>query len=783
MTKVFQQKKRIFAALLAGSAVILAFRLFGPWEKLFAEWDKSPAPYHFVSLRNCSDDQIARFMSGAKRVDSFHEEGSPDSNFPEPLWKTDPKTAALAFAEANRSPTHRKNFQLWVDSNPSLTAPDAGWLVFDDFSGQTVLRFGVGQPFLLHAATSSLGMASNRYVDGEKHEQQLIPLSSDEARFLAHTSFWLEHLKSMPTNKNYHPSSIHSSHESFGTLEWEIDKQGHHQIQGTLWGAIADRWRGDYNEEAQVNLAHYLLSEALPKHLGKRWEKPTRITYDSHNLPLAERLKPQNDPASQAKLTQIILTALARHETEPLPAKGLIALASCAGDAGLIATLPAWESLNAKLPPPTADEIEFTTLNAQFRFTYPAPTDPDERKKWQRHEALETALKHDFLTQVRPPLTQAIRQLHSIGQPARLRELAESKDDSAMWALRQLYQLQPDAYAEVLIRRFSTDDPRFRRSTFETLANVNPAAAGRLRDSLTDNEQAELLFEITDFERSDDPSRAQTRVSALLKIVEQPTEKILANGNPSPSQRREAITQLAKLPLNPADQKRFEGLLVNELLFPETLEIYGKCAISAAADAIVVQPNPDRFWDALYAAASAESGHFEFHSLIDALTTLALAKPQPQLSQIAELLRPRLRKHEGQIERLFPVIHALDLQSLKREIEFLATSGPIVADGEVTNSCKNDPDTPCLHRYHSARHISALWQEPDVDTRARMWTALVINSPYDFSGTGTIPSCLRDRCRSAIAAASPEIYQQLVAKARATSDLPREISEWLAGFP
>lgn len=748
-----------------------------------AGWNNSPVPYHFVSLRHCSDEEIARFMSGAKRVDSLHEAGAPDSNFPEPLWKTDPKSAAFAFAEANRSPTHRKNFQLWTDSNPTLTPPDAGWLVLDDFSDLTVLRFGVDQPFLLHATTSNLGMSANGYVDGEKHALQLIPLSPDEARFLAHTLFWLAHLKSMCTDKDYHVSFIHSSHASFGTLEWEIDKQPRHEIQGTLWEAIADRWRSDYDEETQVNLAHYLLSEALPKHLGKRWEQPTRVAYDSHKLPLAERLKSQDDPAAQAKLTQIIFAALARHETEPLPAKALIALAQCAGDAGLAATLPALEALTAKLPPATADEAEFTALDAEFRFTYTAPTDPDERKKWNRHQSLKPAFEHDFLTQVRRPLTQAIRQLRVLGQLATLRELAESKDDSAMWALRQLYQLQPDAYAEALIHRFATDDARYRHSIFETLATLHPAATRRLRDSLTDMEQAELLFEITEFERSDDPSRTQSRIPKLLEIVEKPTEKVLVNGYPVSSQRGPAITLLAKLPLNPTDQNRFEGLLVNELLFPETLEIYGKCAINAAAEAIVVQPDPDRFWDALYGAASAETGYFEFRSLLDALATLARAKPEPHLSQIAELLSPRIQNHKGQIEGLFPVVLALDLRSLAPVIEHFATSGPNVPDGEVTNSCKNDPDNPCLHRYHSARHVSALWQEPDADTRARMWTALVMISPYDFSGKGTIPSCLRDRCRSAIAAASPELYKQLVAKARATSHLPGEISDWLAGFP
>ncbi len=57
--------------------------------------------------------------------------------------------------------------------------------------------------------------------------------------------------------------------------------------------------------------------------------------------------------------------------------------------------------------------------------------------------------------------------------------------------------------------------------------------------------------------------------------------------------------------------------------------------------------------------------------------------------------------------------------------------------------------------------ISALWLEPDADTRARMWTALQLNSRYEFMGESTIPSSLRARYNSAMKAASPELRSQL----------------------
>ncbi|MEI6176065.1 MAG: hypothetical protein WCS43_04165 [Verrucomicrobiota bacterium] len=78
--------------------------------------------------------------------------------------------------------------------------------------------------------------------------------------------------------------------------------------------------------------------------------------------------------------------------------------------------------------------------------------------------------------------------------------------------------------------------------------------------------------------------------------------------------------------------------------------------------------------------------------------------------------------------------------------------------------------------------MSALWLEADDYTRARMWAALLLVFHYDFSGTKTIPSSLRGRCRSAIVATTPEIRKHLVAMIRSNSRFPSEISRWVGAL-
>ncbi len=799
---------RKLAILLAVLALFVAFRFLGPWEKSMEQWRKSqpPAPYRFESLKNLCDEEIAKFMSGTTSADSRHPADASDSHFPDALWKSDPKVAALSFAEANRRPEHRQNFILSMDASPSLKAPDEGWIVFDPGSAACplsssgastliALRFGIDQPFLFHAVMHLPGVGSNNsYVDSSSHSQQLIPLSPDEARFIAHTLFWLEHIKSEGVeNRKYgiwvtkiirmQSSNSYCTADSYGRLDWFIAKLPPRRITESLWAtsSIAARWSGEYDGEISLNLANYLLTEALPKHLGKRWQSQAPNTRASWNASLTERLKPRLDDTTKENLSRVIHSALTRHVSDPWPADALVSLAECAGESGLKATLPALENLMARLPAPSADEAEFSTLDARFHGCYEAPSDADERKKWDRYESLQDSLEHDLPTQVRPPLAVAIRQIHAMDQAATLTELAKGNDEMAMWALQRLHQLNPNTYFEALITRFRTEKEWGRRMIFDTLAELNPAAARSLRDSLMPMDLSDLFFTITRFEVTDDPQGARIRIPALFDLAEKPTEpKPAEQKHPTRPHRGPAIELLSKLPLNPTEQERFERLLLKELLTPDYDEPLGNYNVSETAAACVTLPDPDRFWDALFQAISVETGSSEFDALLDALATLAVGKPELHLLQLTEFLRPHIAGHKGYIDKLCTVALALDLRTLAPDIQRFATSGASVPDGENSGPCK---DLSCFHRYHSARHVSALWQEFDADTRARMWATMLMESPCDFVGTKTIPSSLRDHYRSAIAAASPEIRKRLVAMIRSNSKFPDALSQWLGTLP
>ena len=571
---------------------------------------------------------------------------------------------------------------------------------------------------------------------------------------------------------------ISSSADGFGMLSWWIAPQAPRHVRESLWAAesLASRWNNTYDKEINLNLADYLLTEALPKHLGKRWDKDPPLDRRGGGQPLTERLKPRTDSASRDQLTSVILAVIARHQADPWPAVPLVNLADCAGESCLTNTLGALEELAATLPPPGADEIELGGLNAKFRRIYEASKDPKERKSWDRYKALRDQLEDDFSSRLRSPLTRAIRQLRALDQPVQLIEMAHSHEDGAIWALQQLQLIQPDAYTEVLTAHFRDADENERRMIFATLAAAYPPGARRLRDGLTASDRDALVIQLAGFELTDDPVLAKSRIPALLEIFQDP------DARRGYGERGQAIDLLNKLPLDVTRQARFEQLLLDELQTPRRGE-YGSSALSYVHRALVSRPDPDRHWDALVASANTAIYRNEYDDLIDALATLAVAKPELRLAQLTTFLRTGLAHHKGMMKHLILAALAFDLRGLAPEVAQLATCGPEVPEGDDATSWGGIHTATGDERYHAARHVTALWLEPDADTRARMWVALLVASPYDFACQTPIANGLREHCRAALAAASPELRQRLAAKARTAAGTVPDLTEWLAALP
>ncbi|HEX7261783.1 MAG TPA: hypothetical protein VF258_08210 [Luteolibacter sp.] len=336
---------------------------------------------------------------------------APDGLLPEGFWKMQPKAAALALVEANRTPEHCRKFELHVDGfNP----PVWGWFVlnfgfsssYSSASSLVALRFGSTKPYLFQSGHHEVS-GMDRQTDLSGHELRLIDVSVDEARFLVQVLFWLDRIRTKPVQEN-------------------SNSRG--QLDTADAGSLACRWKGGYDKEAFQRFADFLLNRELPRHLGERWKGIELVAHHDADNSLG-RLKSQEEVDPRDQLTFVVLTALKRHRVTPWPASALKEVVECAGQAGLVRTLPALEDLKRALPPAYADEREFRKLDEERAKGWIAGN-PEHARHRTRHAAIAKKFEFYLPFQIRPALERSLRQLRAIDQSGKFMNLADGSADS-----------------------------------------------------------------------------------------------------------------------------------------------------------------------------------------------------------------------------------------------------------------------------------------------------------------------------------------------------------------
>lgn len=721
-----------------------------------AETPASPQTYRHRSLAGLSDEELKAFMGGEETPDDFFDSEGPETHAPDGLRDMKPKDAALALADANRTAAHRRAHPLAVDDRGGLEAPDSGWLLWQFTSSGCytrtghvlAVRFGTESPVLIHASTSQNGVvAANRLADRTGYMVRFIELDRETARFFADVVFWLDRVRSAPSGEGGHFGGMHSTADGFGTLTLSADGAKPLELASTtVWatGSIAHRWNGAYDRETFVNLAGYLLDRVVPDELGDRWDVMPPIAHRNLGTPLEERLKPRQDSDLRDHLAGTAASVFAHDALDPVPASLLAWIVDAVGEVGLVPLLPEIEKLASQLPQADGREAELRELGKRFADTYSEPDDEPARSAWRRLQELETWSEFDRGAQLREPLAVCLRQLRSIENPDDLVDWAGSRERGSVWALQQLQLRWPDDYTKVLIERFPDADAWGRKTIFATLAAAHPPGARLLRSQLTDAQLGDLAIELAEFEIENEPELAASRVPALLAIVEDP------GGTRNWRERNPALRLLSRLPLDEQAGERLEKILLAELREPRRDQLR-MSSFGAVTGTLAARPDPDRFWDALAASGDKATKYGEFGPLVEALAQLVVANRELRGGRFEDFLRPRFDRHKGLMNDLFLTALALDLRGLRPEIERLATVGPAVPDGEGANSWGGNFEGPGENRYHGARHVIALWDEPDPATRARMWSMLVASEPYQFAlGGATIASELCARAEAAL---------------------------------
>ena len=716
-------------------------------------------PYNFRSLKDASDADMLAFFRGRERRDSLDApEDAVPNQVPEGFWTMAPKQAALALADINRATGHRAKRKLAVDDRGGISPPESGWYVYHwgssscySYSSHACsLRFGKEQCWLLESDYNSNGVVGqNPLADQAGHTARVIPLSQDEARFLASTLFWLDRVRS-EGDKSGSSSMGFSTADGNGALHLLADGEAAREVATeTVWAtnAVSDRWSGDYTPEVFINLVEYFLGEALPAHLGKRWEVAPEIDQRSLVTPLEKRLEPRLDDSARKQLTGNLQEAFKRHWVDPVPASAIVRLVECIGEEALIDLRPDLEKLKTTLPAENAEDKEFGALEKRFSFDHfgnAERDDPDKHPKdYKRYQDLIEKRRFKPGPVLREPLAATLRKLDLASDPKRLEKEADANNELSLWALDRLRKSFPQAWQDYLVVRFREGNLEARRNLFDTLATAFPEGGKALVDLMTPKEQAELIIEITASEVKAAPERAANRGPALLEMIAERKEDYLRRGK--------AMDLLPKIKLSEEQNAKAIELLLKEIKDPHTGE-YGLNTSATAVDALSRLPGAAEHIDAI--VATGKGGIHSFDTGLGALERLTTGRAD-RTERLEAYVAPCLEEHIGFMNDVFLAALAFDLRGLKPAISNHATEGPDIVDGDGADYSGGNFKGPAGQRYHAGREVLALWSEEDAATLGRMWIALAAARTHQFDpqwrGDAGASRALREKAAAAIA--------------------------------
>lgn len=709
------------------------------------------AHYKFKSLKDRPTAELAAFFHGKSRRDPMDgPEDSFPNRLPDHFWQMEPKQAAIALAEANRTPTNRAKWKMALDDRHGITPPKSGWLTHDWHSSscyviQThlfALRFGAKDPSLIVFELNSVGVVGhNQWADKPAYQVRSIKLSDQEARFLADTIFWLDKIRTFSAEKETGFSGGSSTADGFAAVSIFPDGQPPHELAAdTVWvpSSISAMWDHDYQKVTFVNLAEFLLADRLPAMLGDRWSQIPPLKNQSLSTPTEARLKPRLDESARRELIERFTSILRQHEQSQFPAMLIENIVQATGEEAIVELMPAMKKLFAALPAESAEDKEYEKLNERYvelmgSSSSSAPFKPasepqekDAATKQREKDAdryFELSEKRKFLPAaiLREPLKSTIAKLELIQNPGALKQAASTKGKHDDWALSKLLRVDAVAWASIVSNQFKKVELQNRRMIFTTIAAAHPPAAGKLIAELTAEQQRELIIEIADYHQQHGPKALANDIQVLMDLVRNTKEDWIRRG--------QAMNLLSNLKLPPGTLKEFTTLLLKELKSPQMGDLRMWSTLGNAVTALTKLPEAKSHLDEIISTPQVPL--LEFSIGINALAQLSENRTDRK-TLLANFIRSRFTKSNGLMNSIFIEALTHDLRELAPEISAFASENPSFQDGDGSDYSGGNFKTPVGQRYHIARAITALWSEQDPVTLGRMWICLVAAYPNFF---------------------------------------------------
>lgn len=705
-------------------------------------------PYRYASLRGLSDERVVGYMADGRSIRDFEAAAIIRTHVPKEFWTLPAREAALAMADANRTPAHRNRFAIAVDDRDRRSPPDIRAVrlsyrsarCYNAIDSHYFLRIDPKSSYFAYAQSWEPGVVFYNFVSARAaYDIRFCELPYRQARQVAETIWWLHQVRTWEPAR---PAGAGGStswcsadgHASLRVVT--VQARGNIQVTGSSWAEhIPGRWQGHYGKETFLNLAKHLVTAALPKHLGEGWARsePRRPRNPLAGGPGGPKYRREDGTRLRATVKRIlgfyspdqgrISYPIVR---EAVRAAGDLALADVAGQVRRIQS-----QLPAPLGPKrTEAAIEKEIERAQGQAERPG----DYRRVWSLYEELDRLrCRHDdgsALEDLRGAVQLTLRQSQVAHDPKELMGWAVTGEPGWQWALQRLRELDRDRYVFALEQWLKKTKGKWTRQALAAIAEVDPDRAKEIAKKLSPDAKGDLTVPafslLTKAKAIPDE---QKRVAALVKVALDPKSGW--------DQRGQAIDHLvpASDPLKYRDRKVDEALL--RLLDPKLADDTINFTLAVACRALALRGRTeyfDRITERLDTIADGEV----YHRVLGALTQLARKGGAEHKATLISILKPHLKRTNKMITEIVWCIWAADLRALKADLESIATAGPGDYEGPKASS-HGGGVTPVTHRYHLARKIAAIWNEEDSVTRGRLLVAFGFHEAYYVASSDAEP--------------------------------------------
>jgi hypothetical protein len=732
-----------FLVIVIASLSVAAAFGFGDLEQADAKSAPPSKPYRRKSLGNLSDAELIRYMGDGRNAFDFKDESVIRNHVPPNFWTMEPKQAALAVVESNRGKMHRARFALTLDTGDGKGPPASCTLAVSESSsrcynaidGFYFLRVDPKASYLAYARSWSGGAVFYSAVfDQPAFDLRFCPLSYADARHMAETIWWLDRVRSRKIVDDFEGSRMFSTGDGSGTLTFrDVEDTVLVDRSETLWSSqLSERWTGDFDREAYVNFATYLVTEVLTERLGKAWTEASP-TNDQNNY-LRQDHGPLYTEAELGRFRELTARFLGWFSSKQDRLSN--AIVGCAAEAAGTLVMPETkaelERIQTVLPGDAKPMRRYQEVSDERSTTANVvANDPESRaareKKLQEldaeMDAIHQASRADSPVLLREMVTIALRKINTADDPVALYGWAITDEAGFQWAMQRLSHIDQPRYVNALEWRMNHDEDRWSRQFFDEINRVAPARAAEIAANLPSGKREALAVSAFSLlQKTERLIDEKKRLATLLAI--------LRNSKSGWDERDKAIDLL--VPPNAPfryPQREVDDALVR-VLAPDMADDGLNLTLAKSCRALALRKRGEVF-DLMAELLGADKNASLYDDILGALVLLAQSDPAQFNPKLEALIASHLKRTNKRMTEIFWAIWAADLRGFESKLARLGTSGPddyedekaVVSGGSVS---------PVRGRFHQARKIADVWNARDAVTRIRLLTALALTARFSF---------------------------------------------------